>query len=78
MDILKMIFPFSFKAKDSNGLVIAILIYVVIAVIGAILLGLLSKIPFVGIVFGVLGGVVDLYAVAGIVFAVLDYFKVLK
>lgn len=78
MDILKMIFPFSFKAKDSNGLVVAILIYVVIAVIGAILLGLLSKIPFVGIVFGVLGGVVDLYAVAGIVFAVLDYFKVLK
>lgn len=78
MDILKMIFPFSFKAKDSNGLVIAILVYVVIAVIGAILLGLLSKIPFVGIVFGVLGGVVDLYAVAGIVFAVLDYFKVLK
>lgn len=78
MDILKLIFPFSFKAKDSNGLVVAILIYVVIAVIGAILLGLLSKIPFVGIVFGVLGGVVDLYAVAGIVFAVLDYFKVLK
>ena len=78
MDILKMIFPFSFKAKDSNGLVAAIIVYVVIAVAGAILLALLSKIPFIGVVFGILGGVVDLYAVAGIIFAVLDYTKVLK
>lgn len=86
MDTLKKFFPISFGASDVAGLIIKILIYIVVAVLGGVVVGVaawvLSIIPIVGGLLawlvGVVGSVVGLYALAGIVIALLDYFKVLK
>lgn len=78
MDILKQIFPVSFKAKDINSLIVAIVIYVVVALLGALVLGVLGLIPIIKFLFIPVGWVLELYVVAGIVLTLLDYFKVLK
>ncbi len=79
MDTLKQIFPLSFKyTKDVANLIIGILIYIVVGIIGGILIGIVGLIPFIGFVVGLLGGLLDLYCVAGIVIQILVFAKVLK
>lgn len=79
MDLLKKIFPFSFsEKKDVAALIINILIQLVVAIIAGVLIGVLAAIPVVNIICGLVGGLVDLYCIAGIVLSCLDYFKVLK
>ena len=86
MDLLKKIFPISWKyQKEVKDLVIGIIIYVVAGIIGGVLLaiaGLFTGIPVLGAILGILlravGAVIDLYVVAGIVIEVLLFTKVLK
>ncbi len=78
MDMLKKIFPFSFKSKEVKDLVINIVIYLVASIVGGWLLGLLGGIPLLGVIFDLIGSLFGLYCLVGIVLAVLDYFKILK
>jgi len=79
MDLLKKIFPFSFTPKkDLATLIIYVLIYLVAGVIGGSIIGFLASIPIIGILFGIVGGVVSIYSIAGAVLACLDFFKILK
>ena len=79
MDMLKMIFPFSFgEKKDVAALVINILIYLVVGIVIGFAIFLLAKIPVVGIIAGLVGSLLDLYILAGIIISVLDYLKILK
>lgn len=79
MDTLKKLFPLSFKYTDSvANLIIGILIYLIGDVIAGAVIGLLAKLPLIGIVFGLIGSLVGLYCLAGIVILVLVYLKVLK
>lgn len=78
MEILQKIFPFSFGAKDTAGLVIKVLVYVVIGFAASVIIGILSIIPLIGLIIGIFGGFVNLYIVAAIVIAFLDFFKLLK
>ena len=84
MDILKKIFPFAFKveAKETNSLVTSIIIHVGAAIaysiVSALLGWLLSKVPFVGALLGMLGSLVGLYCTGGVVLSVLKFCKVLK
>lgn len=79
MELLQKIFPLSFKLSDTvANLVIGILIYVVgSAIIGAIL-GWLSLIPIIGVVFSLINTLFGIYCLAGIVIEVLVFAKVLK
>lgn len=79
MDILKKVFPLSFKyVGEVAQLVIGILIYLVAGIVAGAVIGLLAQIPVLGIIFGLVGGLVDLYCLAGIVILLLVHFKVLK
>ena len=79
MDTLKKFFPFAFtEKKDVSELVIRSIIYVVVAVVIGFVLGIVGKIPVVGILVGLVGALVDLYITATIVLMFLDYFKVIK
>jgi hypothetical protein len=79
MDMIKAYFPFSFDTKDVRTLLIKIAVYIVLELIVGLVCGLIGLIPLVGGIIGwLIGGVVGLYCLAGIVFAVLDYFKILK
>lgn len=78
MDILKKVFPFSFRAKELVPFIIAILIYLVIDIVCGFAIGLLSHIPIVNIFTGILGVLLGLYGLVGIVLSILVFFKVIK
>lgn len=79
MDILKKIFPISFKFTGSvANIIIGIIIYLLIGIVGGVAIALTSFVPFVGWLCGILGTVVDLYVVGGIVILFLAHFKVIK
>ena len=79
MDMLKKFFPISFKYADTvANLVIGILIYLVGGAIAGTIIGWLSAIPLIGLVFGLVGSVLGIYSLAGIVIEVLLFAKILK
>ncbi len=79
MDILKKIWPFSFREKkDVAALVITVILHVVADIVIGVLLGLLAGVPVVGFIFSLVGSLLGLYITAGIVFTFLHYFKVFK
>lgn len=78
MKLLKKIWPFSFESNSLSHLVLKVIVYVVIGLIFAILMGLLHSIPVINVLFFIIGPLVDLYVLVGLVLLLLDYFKVLK
>ena len=78
MDALMKFFPHAFKATELSKLIITIIIYILIDIVCGFVIGLLAKLPILGIIFGLLGSLVGLYAFVGIVLALLVFFKVLK
>ena len=78
MDILNKLFPYSFGAKEVKDLVVKIIVYIIAGAIVGVIIGLLAAIPFIGLIFSLIGGLVELYVLIGIVLVVLDYLKVLK
>ena len=78
MDILKKFYPHAFKAKELTPFIIALLVYVVIDVVCGFVIGLLAKIPLIGIIFSLLGSVVGLYALVGVIMSILVFVKVVK
>lgn len=79
MDILKKIFPYSFKVKDDiKALISNIVVYAAIGFVAGVVIGILAGVPGVKLLAGLVGGLVELYTTAGIVISFLDYFKVIK
>jgi hypothetical protein len=78
MDMLKKFFPDAFRSKDVNSFVITLLIYGVGSFLIGLVLGLLAKIPLIGFVFTLIGSLVGLYALVGIILAILVFAQVIK
>lgn len=78
MDFLKKYLPHAFKAKETNDFIVSLIIYAAVAIIGGAVIGLLSKLPIIGVVFTLVGAVVDVYALAGIALSILVFTKVIK
>ena len=83
MDILKKIFPLSFKFYgDTNKLVTGILIYVILGVlvgsVGIVLLPAIIPIPLIDWLLGTIATLVGVYTVFGIIVEVLVQCKLLK
>lgn len=79
MDLLKKLFPISFKYAGSVAeLIIGILIYVVGGAIAGAVIGFLTGLPIVGFIFGLIGSLLGIYSLAGIIIEVLVFCKVLK
>ena len=76
MDALKKLFPFTAKANDVTSLVIAIVIYVVIGAIIGVILSIVGKIPFAGIICGIVGALAEIYCLGGIILSVLDFLEI--
>ncbi|MBR2354533.1 MAG: hypothetical protein IKA76_08540 [Clostridia bacterium] len=87
MDILKKLFPLSFKTmKEVKDLVIGIVVYLIVAILAGVAIFLATLITgwipgvgaLVGWVLGLAGGLIDLYALVGIILQILVYTKVIK
>ena len=78
MDMLKKFFPDAFRSKDVNSFIVTLLIYGVGSILVGLVMGLLAKIPLVGFVFSLIGSLVGLYALVGIILAILVFTKIIK
>ncbi len=81
MDILKKLFPLSFKfTQDVAHLVIGIIIYVVASILAGVVIGIvgLINLPLLPILLRLLGALIEVYTVGGIVVQILAFTKVLK
>ena len=78
MDILKKVFPHAFKVTEVASFVVTLIIYALVAIVGGFVIGLLVKLPIIGIIFTLVGSLVSLYALVGIVLSILVFMKVLK
>ena len=79
MDILKKIFPVSFRFSDTvANLVIGILIYVLGGVVAGVLLGVVPNFPVIGLITSLTGSIISVYGTGGIVILILSFTKVLK
>ena len=78
MDVLKQLFPLSFKVKDSNDCVISVIIYLVVSILFGAVVAILDFIPVINVLLGVLGSLVGVYCVAGIILSILKITKVMK
>ncbi len=81
MDILKKIFPLSFRfASDVASLVIGIIIHVVVGIVVGVLVGIvgLLGLPLLGILTGLVSSLVGVYITGGIVIEILVFAKVIK
>ena len=78
MDIIKKLFPLSFKAKDVVGLIIYLVIYLVLPTVIGIIAGLLAKIPVLGTIMGIISWASGIYCFISIVLLILAFLKVIK
>lgn len=87
METLKKFFPLSFKRTDSVGnLIVGILLYLLVGIVAGALIWLATLItgwlPVVGALIGwalgVVGGLIELYILAGIIIQILVFAKVIK
>ena len=78
MNTLKKIFPLSFKGKDNNRLIIAIIIYIVAPAVVGIVTGLLAGVPVLGAILGAVTSLIGLYAFVGLILAILNRLDVIK
>lgn len=79
MDFLKTLWPTPFKVKPGNvvSLIIQLIIFVVVCAIFGFLIGLLAGIPIIGIIFILIGSLMEIYSTVGIVLCFLKFFKVI-
>ncbi len=73
---MRAFFPLSARAYDLKSLLVAILIYIAVSAATGFALGLLSWIPLLGRLLSIASQLIDLYCLAGIVVAVMIYFKI--
>lgn len=80
MDWLRRIWPTPFRiaAKDVVSFVIQLVIFVVVCAATGWLIGILSRIPIIGLVFSLCGAVVELYGLIGIILCVLKFLGLVK
>ena len=78
MDLLKKFWPtaFSVKKGDVVSLVIQLLVFIVVCGVIGILIGVFAKIWLIGVIFKILGTLLEAYGIVGIVLSVLRFFDV--
>ena len=70
--------PFKVKEKDVNSFVVQLIIFIVVCAIAVAIIGLLAKIPLIGLIFALIGGLVELYGLIGVVLCILLFIGVIK
>jgi hypothetical protein len=80
MDMLKKLWPTPFKIERKNlsSFLIQLIIFIVVCAVVGVLIGVLSAIPIVGIIFWIVGSLLEIYSLVGIVLCVLVFLDVVK
>lgn len=80
MDMLKKLWPTPFKIERKNlsSFLIQLIIFIVVCAVVGVLIGVLSAIPIIGIIFWIVGSLLEIYSIVGIVLCVLVFLDVIK
>lgn len=80
MDLLKKFWPtpFKIKEKDLTSFLIQLIIFIVIVAVVGFLIGILSALPIIGIIFSIVGSLIGVYNIVGIVLCVLKFLGIVK
>lgn len=80
MDLLKKIWPtpFMIKEKDVASFIIQLVIFLVVCTVIGWVIALLAGIPILGIIFGLIGALFEIYGIVGIVLCVLTFLGMAK
>lgn len=80
MDFLKKLWPTPFKVEEKNvvSLIVQLIIFLVICAVVGWLIAILADIPIIGLVFGLIGGLMEIYSTVGIVLCVLKFLGIVK
>lgn len=75
MDFLKKYWPTPFKIEKMNvvSFLVQLIIFIVVCAVVGWLIGVLASIPVIGIIFSIIGGLVELYGLIGIILCVLKF-----
>ena len=75
MSFLKSFWPTPFKIQKGNvgSFIVQLIIFVVICAIIGWLFGILGGIPILGLIFKILGSLIELYSFIGIVLCILKF-----
>ena len=80
MEFLKKFWPYPFKVEEKNvtSLVVKLIVFIVVCAVVGILIGVLAGIPIIGVIFSIIGSLVELYGFVGIVLCVVKFLGLVK
>ena len=80
MDFMKKLWPTPFKIQKGNvvSFVVQLLVFLILTALFGWLIGLLSALPIVGIVFGIVGSLMGIYTLIGAVLCLLKVLDLVK
>lgn len=80
MDFLKTLWPtpFKIKEKDLISLIVQLIIFLVVCAVVGWLIAILSKIAIIGVVFWIIGSLMELYSIVGIVLCILKFLGMVR
>ena len=75
MDMLKKLWPTPFKIAEKNvvSFLVQLVIFVVICAVVGWLVSILAGVPVLGIVFSLVGALLEIYGLVGIILCVLKF-----
>ncbi len=76
MDTIKKLWPLPFKVTkgDVSSFVVNLIVFIIICAIGGIVIGVLGAlVPFLGVVWWILGSLLDLYGLVGIILCIVRF-----
>ncbi len=78
MDMIKKLWPTPFKIEKGNlaSFLIQLIIFLVITAVVGVLIGVLSSIPVLGVIFWIVGSLMEIYTLTGIVLCILNFLGV--
>ena len=79
MNFLRTFWPYPFQVKkgDVASLIVKLVIFVVVCTVVGWIVSLLSHIWIIGVIFTLIGSLLELYGVVGIVLCLLCFFGIL-
>ncbi len=67
------VFPYSFGAYTVKDLIMKLVVYLVVGAVIGVLLKILAKMPVVGLISKIVGGLVELYVLIGVIVLIYNY-----
>ncbi len=69
--------PFKIKKGSLGSFLFQLIVFLIVVAVFSVLMGVLSGVPIVGIIFKIVGALMDAYAVVGIVLCILCFLGIL-